>query len=100
MISSTDQGLEDDPVLSALQRYRDAAGSTFHPRSEAQLIRIGCNWIMKKIHVLSQVSMLHHVLTFVGSKAVIEVNCNQYAFVRTTNHISNPVCEWQLSSTP
>lgn len=25
----------DDPVLSALRRYRDAAGSTFHPQSEA-----------------------------------------------------------------
>eukprot|EP00438_Fugacium_kawagutii_P016279 Skav201193 [mRNA] locus=scaffold633:293529:297392:- [translate_table: standard] len=24
----------DDPVLSALRRYRDAAGSTFHPQSE------------------------------------------------------------------
>lgn len=29
-------GLEDDPVLSALQRYRDAAGSTFHPLSEVE----------------------------------------------------------------
>ena len=38
------------------------------------------DWIQldhkKRNHVLSQVSMLHHVLTFVGSKAVIEVNCN------------------------
>ena len=27
---------DDDPVLSALRRYRDAAGSTFHPLSEAR----------------------------------------------------------------
>lgn len=27
---------DDDPVLSALRRYRDAAGSTFHPLSEVE----------------------------------------------------------------
>ena len=34
----------DDPVLSALQRYREAAGSTFHPLSEALTAWDGRSW--------------------------------------------------------